>query len=357
MNIYWFVAVLTLFLHKLLPCKTDKEYLYNLIISFIPLFIYAAIRVNYGNDYPAYEFFFDTFHVSGDFIPDRDSHSEVGYQFLCYIMPSFRSILVLNGFILALAMAYFIYKNIPSQYAWLAICLLFLMPEKNIFGSLVGMRNGFVVTSFLLTYIFVQQRKYYIVLPIAFILSTIHTSAIAYIPLAYLVARNTPVTIKEIYIWIGTGIVMLLISTTALARFMMPFVSLISDNYEEQLMEMNDVSRGIINYAANMIMMASFLYFAYIRDADLSPYQKSLLRMAALYCVSGCLGSLSGRMTYYFAMYYIGGVVTMYSFPYKNKDLKNIMLAFVTLIACYATFYVWMGAPWWNHSVYHSLLD
>lgn len=356
MNVYWFVAIITLLINRLLPSNTEKEYLRNLILSFIPLFIYGAIRVDYGNDYPAYELFFDIFHSSGDFIPDYEAHSEIGYQYLCYIMPSFRSLLVLNSFILALSFIVFMYNNIPSNYAWLVIVLLFLMPEKNIFGSLVGMRNGFVVTTFLLTFSFVQQRRYYIVLLIAVVLSTIHTSAIAYIPLAYFVARTTPMTKTEMYLWLGCGIILMLVSSSTLVGFMMPAISAISDNYEQQLMEMNETSRGLLNYTANIIMMAFFLYYAYCKSDELSPERNSLLRMAALYCVSGCLGPLSGRMTYYFAMYYIGGVVLMYSDQWKNRTLKNMMLIFVIIIACYATFYVWMGSSWWNHDIYHSIL-
>lgn len=357
MNVYWFVAIITLLINRLLPSNTEKEYLRNLILSFIPLFIYGAIRVDYGNDYPVYELYFDIFHSSGDFIPDYEAHSEIGYQYLCYIMPSFRSLLVLNSFILALSFIVFMYNNIPSNYAWLVIVLLFLMPEKNIFGSLVGMRNGFVVTTFLLTFSFVQQRRYYIVLPIAVVLSTIHTSALAYIPLAYLLARDIPLSKKEFYLWIIGAVVLMVFSTSTLVNFMMPVISSMSDNYERQLMDLNDASRGILNYSANIILMISFLYYAYYRREKLSSQQNSLIRMAAFYCVSGCLGPLSGRMTYYFAMYYIGGVVMIYSDEWINKTLKVLLLVLVILIACYATFYVWMGSSWWNHSVYHSIFD
>lgn len=357
MNIYWIIAILTLVLNRILPTKTNREYLRNLIISFIPLLIYAAIRVDYGNDYSAYEDFFDRFHHSGMFVGDSDEHAEIGYQYLCYIMPSFRSMLVLSAALLYSSLVLFLYKNIPQKWAWLAIILIFLMPEKNVFGILVGMRNGMVISCLLLVFSFIQMRKPIPVLVVTAMLGTIHSSALAYIPFAYVVARNTPVTKTEFYIWIGMGGVTILLSDSNLVGVMLPFVSLISEEYEEKLIWMDEVSRGLINYVANIIMMASFLYYAYIKDIELTPGQKSLLRMAALYCVSGCLGTLSGRMTYYFAMYYIGGVVVMYSAQWKQEVLKNAMLAFVILIACYATFIVWMGSPWWNHTVYHSLLD
>lgn len=356
MTAYWIVALLTMLLNRILRDDSPRYYARNLMVSFIPLFIYGAIRVDFGNDYSSYELFFDEFHFGSTFKADTDAHAEVGYQYLCYLMPSYRSILILNAFLLALSFGYFIYKNIPTKYAWLAILLIFLMPEKNIFGSLVGIRNGLVVSCLLLSFTFIQQRKYYLILPIAFLLSLIHTSAIAYIPLAYIVARNTSFTKRELVIWCILGVVFILVSTSSLVGIMMPVISLVAGRYEEQLVEINDASRGLLNYTANLIMMIVFITFAYKRDADLSSNQKSLLRMAALYCVSGFLGALSGRMTYFFAVYYIGGVVLMYSLPWKNKLYKNLILGFVLLIACYATFFVWMRSEWWNHDVYHSIL-
>lgn len=356
MKAYWLIAFTTLLLHKIMPIRTNADYLRNLIIAFIPFFIYGAIRVNYGNDYSAYELYFDMFHGSTVFIPDHEAHAEIGYQFLCHIMPNYRSILVLNAFLLAAAFVVVIYKNVPSKYAWLAIFLLFLMPEKNVFGSLVGIRNGLVVSIFMLTFIFVQQRKPIHIFITALLLSTIHTSAIVYLPLAYVISRNTPISKKEVYIWLVSGIILMLMSMSTLINILMPIFSIVAGRYEEMLMEMEDTSRGLLNYSANLVMMFSFIYFAYKHSDKLLPEQRSLLRMAALYCVSGCLGGISGRMTYYYAMYYIAGVVLMLSFRWRYDVLRVIMLLFVIVIAYYATFVVWMGSPYFVHDVYHSLI-
>lgn len=357
MNVYWIVAFLTLLLHKILPCNSKKAYLFNLIISFLPLFIYASIRVDYGNDYSAYEMFFNMFHNQHDFIPDKDAHAEIGFQYICYIMPSYRSILILNSFILVLAFIVFLYKNIQPQYAWLAIFLIFLMPEKNIFGSLVGIRNGLVVTLFILTFSFIQEKKFIPLIITALILSTIHTSAIFYLPLAYFIARNTIISGKEVCIWIGIGIILILTSMSSLVNLLLPIFSSVANRYEEALMEMSGGSRGILNYGVNLVMISVFMFFAYKRSFELTSKQRSLLRMAALYCMASCLGAISGRMTYYYAIFYIGGIVTMYSKDWKYPILKVVMLIFVIMIALYSTFVVWMGADWWNHETYHSLLD
>ena len=50
MTAYWIVFAI-MFLLQFIKVNTPKEYLWRLIISFIPLFIFAAFRVNFGYDY------------------------------------------------------------------------------------------------------------------------------------------------------------------------------------------------------------------------------------------------------------------------------------------------------------------
>ena len=157
MKAYYLVFFIALMVSLFYQAKTDKQWRRKLFWTFLPLFVYAAIRVDYGNDYSSYKDLFDTIHSSASFTIDRDMHAEVGYQLLNMIMPSYRSILVLNAFLLSLSLGVFCYHNVPQKYLWLAIVLIFLNPEKNIFGNLVGIRNGLVVTSFLIGFVWLQN--------------------------------------------------------------------------------------------------------------------------------------------------------------------------------------------------------
>ena len=141
MIVYIVVFIVTFLLSYFLPAKTEKEYKRKLFIMFIPLFLFGALRVDMGNDYQSYVDYFDEFHSGTNFSFDESSHAEIGYQLLCYIMPSHRSIIVLNTFLLCLAFALFIYRNVPKQYIWVAILIIFFNVEKNIYGSMVGMRK------------------------------------------------------------------------------------------------------------------------------------------------------------------------------------------------------------------------
>jgi hypothetical protein len=357
MNVYWLVAILTLVLNRILPCRTDKAYLINLLISFLPLFIYAAIRVDYGNDYPAYEQYFELFHTGHYFSSDVTHHAEIGYQYLNYILPSYRAVLILSASMLFCSLVFFLYKNVPSKYTFVAILLIFMMPEKNIFGILVGIRNGLVVSAFLLTFTFIQERRIIATLVTAYLLSLIHTSAIAYVPFAYIIARNTPITRKELYIWIVAAIVLGISSMSSIIDLIVPFFTLFADRYEQALQNLADgYSRGLLNLFANLVMMIAFLSFGYYHRNELSTKQNALLRMAALYCISGMLGAISGRMTIFYGVSYACGIALMCSFRWKYQELKYILLIFSILINIYAIC-VWQSAVWWNHGTYYSIFD
>ena len=159
MKVYYLLFFITLSLSILLDANSEKQWRWKLFFVFLPLFVYGAIRVDYGNDYSAYEELFNYIHSDQSFQLDSSLHAEVGYQFLNVIMPSFRCILVLNAFLLSLALGVFCYQVVPRRYLWLFIILLFLNPEKNIFGQLVALRNGLVVTSFLLCFPLLYKRR------------------------------------------------------------------------------------------------------------------------------------------------------------------------------------------------------
>ena len=183
MIVYFIVFIVTFLLSYFLPARNDKEYKWKLVIMFIPLFLFGALRVDMGNDYHVYASYFEEFHGGGSFSFDESSHSEIGFQLLCFIMPSYRSILILNTFLLCLAFALFIYRNVPKQYIWVAVLIIFLNVEKNIYGSMVGLRNGFAVITFLLGSVYIQERRWLPFALITVLAMSIHTSAVFFLEL------------------------------------------------------------------------------------------------------------------------------------------------------------------------------
>ena len=346
MKVYFLVFFLALMMSVVLPAKTDKQWRWKLFFTFLPLFLFAALRVNFGNDYSAYELFFDEAHHGSkflNFVYEEKMRDEIGYQYLCYIMPSYRSMLVLNAFLLCLALAVFIYKNIPKKYLWLAILLVFLNAEKNIYGNLVGMRNGFVVTGFLLGSVLIQQRRIVLFALLTALLSTIHTAALLFMPLAYIVGRNTKITRVEILIWIGAIVVLLVFSVSGLMELAAPIISRYFDRYETYLEDMT-AHRGFLLTVASLAL-ATLIFILYNKRKNaLTKDQNSLIRLGLLYVVSAFLGSLAVRANYFYDMFFIGTVVVL--FANCKHDTKGILLATLAVLMSFYSLLLWMTCKW-----------
>ena len=61
MLIYWCLFIIIIII-QFIPTKTNKGQRNKLLFSFFLMFIYAAIRDNFGRDYEAYQYIFEDVH-------------------------------------------------------------------------------------------------------------------------------------------------------------------------------------------------------------------------------------------------------------------------------------------------------
>lgn len=358
MNILVIVFLVTLLLSAVLPATTDKEWRRKIILTFLPLFVFGALRVNFGQDYLAYEAIFLEHHDVESFSYDQYAHSEIGFQLLCYLVPSFRFLLVLNSFLLCLSLGCFIYRNVPRNYLWLAVILIFLNPEKNIYGSLVGMRNGFAVALFLLSVVFIQRRQIMAFVIMTLLAMSMHTSAVVYMPIAYLVGRNTYLTKKEIVVWIVVMIIFAVMAQTTLLNLAAPFVHEYLDRYDSY---MNNDGGG---HVAVLLFSSSFLFGIMIlvllgrHNRELTGNQRALYRLGLLYVFSNFWGPLTGRATFFYIMLFIATIIDLFKLRQRDSQLELGLLLFAIIVSLYS-FNVWyhiiFGNP--NYMIYHSVFE
>lgn len=358
MNVYISVFIVTFLLSYFLPAKNDKEYKWKLVIMFIPLLLFGALRVDMGNDYQSYVEYFEEFHREGNFSFDEDSHAEIGYQLLCYIMPSHRSIIVLNTFLLCLAFALFIYRNVPRQYIWVAILLIFFNVDKNIYGSMVGMRSGFAVITFLLGSVFIQERRWFLFLLVTLLAMSFHTSAVFFLPLAYLVGRRSEITKLEIIIWIVLLAVLGTMSSVGLLNSATPFLMAYFDRYELYINEFTG-HKGFLMILTTLILFYLLFILFYLNRKKLTQNQNSLIRLGILYVASLYMGTISMRAGYFYNLFFIGSVVTFLPM-WGEKKLSRLLCVVAVVMSAYSM-YLWMtaghvaGNP--LYTVYHSFID
>ena len=81
-----------------------------------------------------------------------------------------------------------------------------------------------------------------------------------------------------------------------------------------------------------------------------------MFRVGILFSVFLLMGSLSMRSSYFYNMFFIVSVTKVFADKKANLLLRFTIVSLALLTSLYSMYIVWMGSPWWDHAVYHSLL-
>lgn len=201
-----------------------KRLRFCLKISFLIIFLFLALRYNYGSDYPAY---FDVFlslnkfgledikdiwmktfvfSIVGADNPELElgvgnpSNIELGWQALCLLFRPLGFFAMIAALALFNCMVYysFIKKYVPPDYYWFAVFLYVFTPELMLY-HLSGMRQSVAISIFLLSINYIYKKDFLRYALLISLATLFHTSAIILLPV-YLIGvmnfkTNIPIAI------------------------------------------------------------------------------------------------------------------------------------------------------------------
>ena len=213
-------------------------------------------------------------------------------------------------------------------------------PEKNIYGTLVAMRSGLCVSSFLLGFVWVQKRKWLPFFMMIAVMSTIHTSTLLFLPIAYFVGFNKPFKRSEIWIWLGAIVVLLFASMSQIYNIISELIGGTDalERYEEVLAGVNS-HRGLLQSVASFAFIIMFLVYFNQRGKTLSSDKNSLLRMGMFFSMTFFLGSLAMRASYFYDMFFIASVVRIFSDKKTKLELRWGVLLLAIATSYYSMFH------------------
>lgn len=365
MRIYWLIFVVA-FLIQFIPIKSKKQYLWRTVFTFLPLLVFGALRVDFGNDYDSYEnIFYEVQSLSYNQLFNV-AHYEMGFVLLNKIMPSFRLLLILTTILTIGSYVFLFYKYIPPKYSWLAIALLFFMGKHTIFFMFAG-RNGYALAIAIFATPFLVKRKFLPYALLSLLAMSIHTSAIAFMAFLYFGTWGEKISTKTITIYILIIAFVLIVSLTNLITWLEPvFYFLSFDRYEvyyEIAKEYSDASGGVVTmfFAILFVLVVLTAWGGASNKKDianmhfLSPSISYLIKFIILYSVAICIGSLNYRMSQFFSPFFIVGVVNFVDSCKINPQkiiLKYSVLAYVVL----SYWFLYRESLYRVYNVYHSLL-
>lgn len=357
MKVYFLVFVLTL-LAQFIHVRNSKQYWWRTVCSFIPLFLFLALREDYGVDEDGYHAFFDGVHVFGNIFTVNE-HMEPGYAILNKIMPTYQSLIAFISFINCWALSFLIYRFVPAKYSWLTILLLFLTPSTTIFFMISGIRNGLAASILILSTYFLlgEKRKLMLYVLLGIVATSIHTSALAMFVVMYLLSYGSEISSRGVVIWMVVMMMASFASLSSMANTFMPVIEMFMGRYVEQVEGLAEIAdeRGMIGALAGIVLAAGILYFlnnnkntAIVKD-NYSKY-----KWALFYCFSFTLGILGGRMGQYTIYYFI--VATTCLFAYWTKPVLKYGYLIIVLYFFRLTFMGWISNPYFKYWTYSSIL-
>ena len=358
MDVYYFIIAITFFLcyYIKVPKNDIKAYQWKVFWVFVPILIYGALRVDFGVDYGQYEMWYYEWHGYVTEV-DPEEHAEIGYQWLNLVVPSWRLLLIIVSTAVVGAFMMMYSKYVAAEMLMLAMFFTMLYPDQSFFLSFVSMRNGLAIAGTYLCLPLIVKRRYWLLIPIAYGLSLLHTSAIFFLPIAMIVGRNVPLTKKEIYIWICVLTFISVASQSTLFSIIEKLM--IGDQFESYRIHYleGDSHSAWLNAFSNAILAYFIISWAYRNRHVLTEAQNTIWRLSILYLMSPFLGPLGRtRMIYYYIPFYIITITFLMNDKWPVKWQKQVFIGLAVVVMLYATFIVWLRNPHFVFAQYHSII-
>lgn len=307
--------------------------------SFILIFLFLALRYDYGNDYSGYlEGFLKMNRIDVIDYFDKDWHYEPGWILLCRLFKPF------GFFALTAALAlfncfvyyYFIKKYVPSDYYWLAVFLYVFNPDFMLIHS-SAMRQSIAISLFLFAIDYLYKKdviRYCLCICLA---SLFHTSALILLPLFLLGLYNWKITKLT-----AIGIFSLFIFLFLFGKDFLPDMNRFIDTYfnkYEAYQEGTKISTGLglILFSA---IFALVLFYATSQSGESSLLFK-IAGLSFFMIPAGLLIQMFARV----GMYFQPATLAVYPIVLLNiknpifKDLSSALLVLVTLYFFYEFFH------------------
>lgn len=352
MNIYILVAILGIVINCI-PVKSKSQHATRLIISLTPLFLFGALRVDFGLDYNGYEDYFNEINFYGTKSEDR---MEIGYYYLNHYLNSFRELIVIQTLFLCVSYYYLFKWYIPIKYTALGFLILYLTAPITIYFMLSGIRNSISISFLILSSPFIIRRKIFPFIGIMVLASLFHKSALMIFPIAYLIGNNKKIDAKFIKIWIGIMLFFALAASTIILDIASSFINNYFDRYETYVAGAKEMDKGAGLIISIFSITVSSLILYLFKNRDLTSSENILIKLCLVYFLSYLLGPLNMRLTQYFAPFFIAGSVMVLYKKYGKIDLRIAFIVLVIFYLVYA-FNIWIKSPFFAYHNYESILN
>lgn len=316
-----------------------------LSFSFVILFVFAALRYDFGNDYDAYLAQFG-YIKSGQY---NSFDEEILFAWLNKISPSFSFLIVLTSAVFLYAVYVLIKNNVSLEYIGIAF-LVFVINPYIFLMNLSAIRQSIAMAIFIFAVHFSKKKKIIPYIILIIIASLFHKSAIVLLPL-YFVANEKKVKLWQI-VAIVSVVLVLLLSPESLNQVITNFLEFFQDNNYNYYFS-NDMQNSLRATLLSSVYLIYVLINIRKLDGGTLLYSKLYL-IATIFAVLAYNISMATRLQMYFDVFSVVSLPGIIEYNYKNnKDfVSNLINVYVfpalILVIYILRYYSFFITPLWE---------
>jgi len=332
-----------------------KNFQWGLKVSFLLIFLFLALRYNFGNDYKNYlNGFLDINRQNTINYHDKFGHFEIGWVFL---NRQFRDLgfFVMTAFLaLVNCLIYykFIKKYTPVQYYWLAV-FLYIFNADFMLTHLSAMRQSIAIGLFIFSIDYLYKKdaiRYFLCIGLA---SLFHSSALILLPVYFLGFVNWKINRLS-----GIVIIILFVSLFISQKY----VSLNLDQFVANYFAKYEIYKGGVElgtgwgFAYSMVLFGLVLYYERYQKREIALLFK-LSIISFLFIPLGFSIMLIGRV----GMYFAPATIIVYPIILKNLGKPIYKVAFISVLVFITmfSFFQFFNSDIWKAAfgTYHTIFE
>lgn len=328
----------------------------GMLLGFILVTIVAAIRYDYGNDYPQYQMVFDivaSTPFSFSSLSDVYANVEPGWILFCYLCKpiGFEGQVAIVSIFESVVFYQLIKNNLPKEY-WTFACFIYLFNNKFYLLNMSMMRQGVAISICIIAFSLMRERKVLCSVIMMVLAFSVHKSALFFFPFSFLGLLKFGNSKFVVLVFVSFFICTLL-SANILNRIFST-VMLIGDF--ESYYEVYEGRDQVQNYGFGFVFtcIIFLVLMAYLLRSKSNIRDLQLVSIAAvgtLIIPFQEIIVILGRVAYYFNTFSIVAVPIAYKWI-KRPIIRYAVTGLFVLLMVYSYFHFFGESSSYRHGYY-----
>jgi hypothetical protein len=331
---------------SLVPYSREKRSLLPLVGAF--LFLFLAIRYQYGNDYDGYRRLFVEYSSSG---PHFRILEEPVFVWLNSVLPSYFSLVAVTSAIYIATMYRAILRWVPKDLYWVAV-LFWLLNPNLLLIHLSAVRQSLAIG--LLLEAFAAKLKHnritFKVVLLCVLAAGLHISSILVVPVFMLISKKPPTKKWLFVVTIGTIVFTIPAVFETVIYSVEPYIPFWYSSYLN-LIQRNSLASLLVNLS---LFVAFILGRKYFLGNDIMFWKLSFIA-TAINTAAFNFGMLA-RIGMYFQVFYLFSIPVIAKESYRKR--RHYFFLFYFIIVYLARYYRFMTSDLYgpHYRVYQTFL-